>query len=99
VLDAGSTLTGEGSEVGLTFNAQIETVLGELRPILQADGADLELRVADEAGRQVTLGLVLDGVECLECVMPPEILQLIVAQAMQDRVQDVQVVLEDPREP
>ena len=82
----------------MTFNAQVESVLGELRPLVQADGADFELRVVDEAGRQVTLGLVLDGVECRECVMPPEVLQLIVEQAMQEKVQGVRVVLEDPRE-
>ena len=99
MLHTGITLAGDGSEVGVTFNAQVETVLGELCPLVQADGADLELRVVDEAGRQVTLGLVLDSVECLECVMPPEVLQLIVAQAMQDQLHGVQVVLEDPREP
>ncbi len=82
----------------MTFTAQVETVLGELRPLVQGDGADLELRGVDEAGRQVTLGLVLSGVECLECVMPPDFLHQIVEQAMQDKVQGVHVVLEDPRE-
>jgi len=83
----------------VTFNAEVESVLGELRPLVEADGAAFELRVVDEADRQVTLGLVLDGAECRECVMPREVLQLIVEQAMRDKVPGVQVVLEDPREP
>jgi Fe-S cluster biogenesis protein NfuA len=82
----------------MTFTAEVESVLGELRPLVQGDGADLELRNIDETSRQVTLGLVLEGVECLDCVMPRDFLEQLAQQAMQDQVRGVRVVLEDPRD-
>jgi Fe-S cluster biogenesis protein NfuA len=82
----------------VTFTADVETVLAELRPLVQGDGADLELAAVDEAAREVTLRLRLDGVECLECVMPPEFLYDIVSGAMREQVDGVRVVLDDPRQ-
>jgi Fe-S cluster biogenesis protein NfuA len=82
----------------VTFTGEVETVLEELRPLVQGDGADLELASVDEAAREVTLRLSLDGVECVECVMPHDFLFDIVAGAMQEQVHGVRVVLEDPRQ-
>lgn len=83
----------------MTLASEVETVLGELRPLVQGDGADLELCSVDEAAREVTLRLRLDGVDCLECVMPPEFLHDAVTKAMQKQVDGVRVVLDDPRQP
>jgi Fe-S cluster biogenesis protein NfuA len=82
----------------MTFAAEVESALEELRPLVQGDGADLEVSSVDEAARSVTLRLSLDGVECLECVMPPEFLYDIVAGEMRKKVDGVQVVLDDPRQ-
>jgi len=82
----------------VTLASDIETVLEELRPLVRADGGDLELRAVDEAARRVTMRLNLEGVSCPECVMPPDFLYDIVAGAMRDKLDGLSVVLEDPRQ-
>ena len=82
----------------MTLATDAETTVAELRPLVQGDGADLELRHVDESSRTVTIGLVLDGVECLECVMPPDFLHQIVTQAVSDKLSGATLVLEDPRQ-
>jgi Fe-S cluster biogenesis protein NfuA len=82
----------------MTLAADAESAVADLRPLVQGDGADLELRHVDESSRTVTIGLVLDGVECLECVMPPDFLHQIVTQAVTDKLGGATLVLEDPRQ-
>ena len=82
----------------MTLTADAERALEDLRPLVQGDGADLELRDVDESNRTVTIGLVLDGVECLECVMPPEFLHQMVSQAVTEQLGGATLVLEDPRQ-
>ena len=82
----------------MSFATEVDTVLGEIRPLVQSDGADFELRSVDESSRTVTIGLVLDGVECLECVMPPEFLHQMVSQAVSNKLAGATLVLEDPRQ-
>ena len=82
----------------MTLATEAESVLGELRPLVQGDGADLELCAVDEVAREITLRLRLDGVECLDCVMPPEFLYDAIVGVVHKHVNDVRVVLEDPRQ-
>jgi Fe-S cluster biogenesis protein NfuA len=79
--------------------ADVDSALDEVRPLVQADGADLVLRDVDDAEGQVVLTLDLANVSCLECVLPPELLHSMISDAFTRRVPGLAgVVVEDPRE-
>ena len=79
--------------------SDVDTALEEVRPLVQADGADLVLEEVDDAGGQVVLKLDLANVSCLECVLPPELLHSMISDAFTRRVPGLSgVVVEDPRE-
>ena len=82
----------------MTFAADAEAAVADLRHLVQGDGADLELRNVDESSRTITIGLVFEGVECPECVMPPDFLHQIVSKAVSDKLAGATLVLEDPRQ-
>jgi Fe-S cluster biogenesis protein NfuA len=78
--------------------ADVDTALEEVRPLVQADGADLVLRDVDDAEGQVVLALDLANVSCLECVLPPDLLHTMISDAFTRRVPGLSgVVVEDPR--
>ena len=78
--------------------ADVDSALEEVRPLVQADGADLVLRDFDDAQGHVVLGLDLANVSCLECVLPPELLHSMISDAFTRRVPGLSgVVVEDPR--
>jgi len=81
----------------MTFSADAEAAVAELRPLVQGDGADLELRNVDESSRTLTIALVFDGVECPDCVMPPDFLRQVVSKAVSNKLTGATLVLEDPR--
>ena len=77
----------------------IAAALEDVRALVQADGGDLVLAGADAASGVVQLSLVLDGVECRECVMPREFLEPIALDMIGAKVPAVTgVSIEDPRE-
>jgi Fe-S cluster biogenesis protein NfuA len=79
--------------------ADVDTALEEVRPLVQADGADLVLRDVDDTQGQLVLTLDLANVSCLECVLPPELLHTMISDAFTRRVPGLSgVVVEDPRE-
>jgi Fe-S cluster biogenesis protein NfuA len=79
--------------------ADVDNALEEVRPLVQADGADLVLQGVDDAQGQVVLKLDLANVSCLECVLPPELLHSMISDAFTRRVPGLAgVVVEDPRE-
>jgi Fe-S cluster biogenesis protein NfuA len=72
--------------------------IDELRALLRADGADLELVGLDAGRRHVRVRLDLSGVDCLECVIPPDLLEDLVRDGLRRRVAaDLEVVVDDPR--
>jgi Fe-S cluster biogenesis protein NfuA len=76
----------------------VTAALNAVRTLVQADGGDMELVNVDEGGT-VMLRLVLDGVECHECVMPRPLLEDIAGDVMRRTVPDlVRVAIDDPRE-
>lgn len=80
-------------------HATINQALTEARSLVAADGGDLELTDIDETSSTVNLRLILDGVDCHECVMPRPLLEEILANMIRGSVPGVaQVVLDDPRE-
>ena len=65
----------------------------ELRALLQADGADLHI-----VG--VHLRLDIADAECVECVLPPDLLDQMVREGLRRRVgPELDVIFEDPRRP
>jgi Fe-S cluster biogenesis protein NfuA len=78
--------------------ADVDDALAEVRPLVQADGADLVLSAVDPDAGQVVVRLDLAGVSCLECVLPPDLLHSMISDAMVRRVPGLaDVVVEDPR--
>jgi hypothetical protein len=64
------------------------------------DGLSFRLLRLDDSERQVELGLVFDGVECMDCVMPTPYLERMIAASLTKRAaQEIGVKLHDPREP
>jgi Fe-S cluster biogenesis protein NfuA len=79
--------------------AAVAEALKEVRGLVQADGGDMELVGVDEQDGTVALRLILDGVECHECVMPRPILEDITVAMLRRSVPDVTAVtVDDPRE-
>jgi Fe-S cluster biogenesis protein NfuA len=77
----------------------VEDALVEARTLVQADGGDMEVVGLDAATGTVRLRLVLDGVECHECVMPRPFLEDIVGGLLGRAVPAVtRVEIDDPRE-
>ncbi len=77
--------------------ARLQDAIGEVRAMVALDGGDVEL-VSVDAGT-VELRLILEGVECRECVMPREFLEPIALDLIRARMAEVSAVaIEDPRE-
>jgi Fe-S cluster biogenesis protein NfuA len=79
--------------------AEVASALPSVRGLVQADGGDMELLGVDESDRTVSLRLVLDGVDCHECVMPRPLLEDIAGDMLRRAVPDLaRVTIDDPRE-
>jgi hypothetical protein len=76
----------------------VAAAVDEIAGFLRADGADLLVREANPKTARVHLALVLDGVTCADCVLPPDELRDTVADALRRRIADeFELVLDDPR--
>jgi Fe-S cluster biogenesis protein NfuA len=76
----------------------LAAAVDETGRFLRADGADLVLVAADAKTARVQLRLVLDGVRCDDCVLPPDTLRATIVDALQRRVPgEYEVVVDDPR--
>ena len=77
----------------------VTEALAEARTLVTADGGDLELLDIDTTSSTVNLRLILDGVDCHECVMPRPILEEMFTNMLRRSVPEVaHVVVDDPRE-
>jgi Fe-S cluster biogenesis protein NfuA len=75
----------------------VRSGLEEVQALVRADGGDMLLTSID--GSTVRLELVLEGANCVECVMPREILEQIALDVVQRRAPDVTTLhVDDPRE-
>ena len=76
----------------------LDTALEEVRALVQADGADLELVAVDSGRREVRLRLLLVEAGCAECVMPQRFLEGVALDLL--RGTGVRAVrIDDPRVP
>jgi len=75
----------------------IAPALDEIRGLVRADGADLELVEID--GTSIRLQLVVESATCVECVMPRAFLEQIALDVFQrGGVAADAVSIDDPRE-
>ncbi len=75
----------------------IDVAVAAVRELVALDGGDVEL--IDFDGSDARLRLVLETVECQECVMPAEFLEQVALSKMQAHLPDlVAVHIEDPRD-
>jgi Fe-S cluster biogenesis protein NfuA len=75
----------------------LTTALEEVRALVQADGGDLLLTAVD--GDTVDLQLVLEGADCVECVMPRDFLEQVALDVLRRGGASVGTVrIADPRE-
>jgi hypothetical protein len=76
----------------------VAAVVGDLRRMLRADGADLALVAADARTDRIELALDVSGASCAECVLPPDQLRDVIAASLQRRVPtEFELVVHDPR--
>jgi Fe-S cluster biogenesis protein NfuA len=78
--------------------ADVATAVEELAAIIRADGGDLVLEKADEAMDLVEVRLDLEGVSCLDCILPPAQLKQVLQDGIARRVpSEFELVVHDPR--
>jgi hypothetical protein len=76
----------------------VTAAVDELAGFLRADGADLLVRDANPKTARIHLTLVLDRVDCADCILPPDELRETISAALQRRVAgEFELVLDDPR--
>jgi len=80
------------------FADDVTAAVDEVAQLLRADGADLTLVRADPKTARVELALVLDGVSCEDCILPPPMLFETIEQSLHRRVAgEFELRLADPR--
>jgi hypothetical protein len=76
----------------------IATAVHEAGAVLRADGADLILLEGNARTARIHVKLELDGAECADCVMPPDLLADILTADLQRRLSgEFELVVDDPR--
>lgn len=71
----------------------------EMRTLLQADGADLVVKELNVPAARLHLVVDLANVECLDCVVPPEMLRRIIQDSITKKYPgELEILIDDPRE-
>ena len=78
--------------------AGVSAAVEEMAQVLRADGGDLVLVAADPATDRIEVRVELEGVECLDCVMPTTALHDVISASIARRSRgEFELVLVDPR--
>ena len=78
--------------------ADVAAAVDELAELLRADGGDLVLVKADAALDRIEVRLDLEGVSCLDCILPPDQLRQVLQDGIARRVpSEFELVVHDPR--
>lgn len=71
----------------------------EMRTLLQGDGGDLLIKEVNPAAARLHLVVDLANVECLDCVVPPDMLRRLIVDSIAKKVPgELEVLIDDPRE-
>jgi hypothetical protein len=77
---------------------EVAAAVEEMAALLRLDGADLQMLGADPKTARVEVQLDMTGVECEDCVMPPDMLEQMISDAVAKRVRgEFELLLRDPR--
>jgi hypothetical protein len=77
--------------------AVAETV-DQMGALLRSDGADLRLLSADPKTDRIEIALELEDADCVDCVLPADLLRQMIADALTRRIRgEFELVLHDPR--
>ena len=82
-------MTNEANDAK-TFNDRVESVIADIRPLLQADGGDIELVSADESAGVVSVRL--QGA-CRGCPSAQMTLKMGVERRLKEKVPEVKEVV------
>jgi Fe-S cluster biogenesis protein NfuA len=76
----------------------VAVAVDDIAGFLRADGADLLLRDANPKTARVHVALVLDDVNCADCILAPDELRETISAALARRIAgEFELVLDDPR--
>lgn len=76
----------------------VGAAVDEMSALLHADGAELHLVDADPKRARIEVRLELTRAGCEECVLPPDLLEQMIGDAISRRVRgEFELVLRDPR--
>jgi Fe-S cluster biogenesis protein NfuA len=77
----------------------VASAVDDIAGFLRADGGDLVVVEADPRTARIRLAVVLDGVSCDECILPPAALHDTIEHALASRVVgEFELVIDDPRQ-
>lgn len=83
----------------VSVDPDLAPTIDQLQGLIRADGGDLLVTNIDRATGAVELTLVVEGAECIECVMPREFLEQIALTQLAEVAPDITTVtINDPRE-
>jgi hypothetical protein len=79
--------------------SQVDDALRRAGELFEADGVRLELVDLDEGGARIEVRVDLGGVDCLDCVLPPEVVAELVSSALVSHLGTPALVVQvdDPR--
>jgi hypothetical protein len=79
-------------------NESIASAVDEAAILLRADGADLHLIDFDAGAGAVRVAVDISGSNCVECIIPPDLLAVMLADAINRNLDAaVEVLVDDPR--
>jgi len=79
-------------------NDAVATAVDEAGVLLRADGADLHLVGFDVETASVHVAVDISGSNCVECIIPPDLLAVMLTDAINRSLDaSVEVVVDDPR--
>ena len=87
------------TKASVPLDPDLEPTIRQLQELIRADGGDLLVTSIDRAAGTIELSLVVEGAECIECVMPREFLEQIALTQLAEVAPDIMAVtINDPRE-
>ncbi len=81
-----------------TENA-IRSAVEEMQALMRADGADLVVKELNVPAARLHLVVDLAHDECLDCVVPPDMLRQVIQDAITKKYAgELEILIDDPRE-
>ena len=77
----------------------IQSAVAEIQALMRADGADLVVKDLNVPAARLHLIVDLANVECLDCIVPPDMLRRVIADAVAKKFPgELEILIDDPRE-